>query len=455
MRISTSMLTKISLDAMLNQQAALSNTQLQVTTGQRIISPSDDPYGSSRSLDLQESISLNEQYQVNAGYAKNRLNLEESSLTGVGNAIQRVRELMVVANNDSQTPESRGFIREEINQLLDQVLALSNSTDSNGEYIFAGYQGKTKPFAVDGAGNYSYFGDKGSRLLKMSSSTSVAMGDSGEGTFLTIKNGNGTFQTRDHTTNTGTAIVDPGTVYGTYVPDNYQVKFIPPATGDLRDPLEYYVLDGQGDVIVPAAYVGSAEGAYLTDVQNRVPASAGVQYQEGAVIQGLDTLGIKISIAGKPAISTTPVLSETSMWPVANGPYPALTGGDGFDINPSKFQSLFATVKSFSDTLASNQGSETELTKFHNSVNRSLIDLDQAMGRVLDVRSRIGARLNTVDKQIEINESFSLQMNETLSSIQDLDYAEAITRMNLQLTGLQAAQNAYTKIQDLSLFNYI
>ena len=431
----------------------LSDTQLQVTTGKQILSPSDNPYGSARSLDLQESIGLNDQYQTNAGYAQNRLTLEESSLVGVGNAIQRIRELMIYANNDSQTSESRRFIKEEVDQLLDQVLSLSNATDSNGEYIFAGYQGKTKPFAVDGAGNYSYFGDKGARLLKMSGSTSVAMGDSGEGTFLSIKNGNGTFKTNDFATNTGTAIIDPGTVFGTYVPDNYQVKFIPPQSGDLKDPLEYYVLDGLGDIIVPAANAGNTEAAYLAGVTARV--NVGIPYQEGAVIQGLDTLGIKISIAGTPVINTNPPISETSPFPPASGPYVAVNPGDGFDVNPSKFQSLFATVKNFSDTLASQQGSDTDLTKFHNSMNRVLVDMDQSLGRILDVRSRIGARLNTVDKQMEINESFSLQMKETLSSIQDLDYAEAITRMNLQLTGLQAAQNAYTKIQDLSLFNYI
>lgn len=454
MRISTSLLTKISLDAMLNQQAKLSETQLQVTTGKQIISPSDNPYGSARSLDLQESISLNEQYQVNAGYAQNRLTLEESSLVGVGNAIQRIRELMVYANNDSQTAESRRFIKEEVDQLLEQVLSLSNSADSNGEYIFAGYQGKTKPFAVDGSGNFSYFGDKGARLLKMSGSTSVAMGDSGEGTFLSIKNGNGTFQTMDLATNTGTAIIDPGSVFGTYVADNYQLKFIPPQTGDLRDPLEYYVLDGQGDVIVPAAYVGVPEATYLTDVQNRVPASAGIAYQEGAVIQGLDTLGVKVSISGTPQINTNPPLVEGVPFPPPTV-YVAVNPGDGFDITPSNFQSLFATVKNFSDTLISDQSSDAAITKFHNAINRTLVDMDQSFGRILEVRSRIGARLNTVEKQMEINESFSLQMNETLSSIQDLDYAEAITRMNLQLTGLQAAQSAYTKIQDLSLFNYI
>jgi len=132
-----------------------------------------------------------------------------------------------------------------------------------------------------------------------------------------------------------------------------------------------------------------------------------------------------------------------------------LDQNDGFVIDPSNNQSLFETVKNFSDTLVSTQNTAEDLAHFHNAMNRTLVDIDQAVGRVLEIRARIGARLNTVEKQLNINESFSLQMNSTLSSIQDLDYSEAITRLNLQLTGLQAAQNAYTKIQGLSLFNYL
>jgi len=49
----------------------------------------------------------------------------------------------------------------------------------------------------------------------------------------------------------------------------------------------------------------------------------------------------------------------------------------------------------------------------------------------------------------------TLQSQKTLSGIQDLDYAEAISRLNLQMVGLQASQQAFTRIQNLSLFNYL
>jgi len=432
MRVSTSLLAKVALDTMLDQQKMLSETQLQISTGRKILSPSDDPYGSARSLDLVQTIHVNEQYIANSGQAQNRLILEEGALEGVGNALQRVRELMVAANSDSQTPESREFISKEIVQVLEQVLALSNSVDSNGEFIFAGYQGKTKPFEATGTGTFNYFGDDGQRYLKVGSATTIALGDSGEHTFLNIKNGNGTFQTRENAANQGTGIIDPGTVFGTYVADNYKVGFIPSTSGVFNAPVEYYVLDGQNNIIVPAAQAGITEAAFTGG------GFSGIPYEEGAVIQGLDQLGVKTSISGAPTAETGPPLRQ-----------------DTFAITPSNNQSIFASVQNFVNTLLSPQNGSADLAHFHNAMNRAIVDMDEGIGRILEVRSNIGARLNTVDKQLEINESFTLQLNATLSEIQDLDYAEAITRLNGQLMGLEAAQNSYSRIQGLSLFDYL
>ena len=73
----------------------------------------------------------------------------------------------------------------------------------------------------------------------------------------------------------------------------------------------------------------------------------------------------------------------------------------------------------------------------------------------ISARPGMGLVVGQVDSQRELNDSFDLQLQETLSEIQDLDYAEAISRLNLELTALQAAQQAYVKVQGLSLFNYL
>ena len=85
----------------------------------------------------------------------------------------------------------------------------------------------------------------------------------------------------------------------------------------------------------------------------------------------------------------------------------------------------------------------------------TITDLDAAMDQILATRSDIGARLNAVETQQDINDAFILNMETTLSDIQDLDYDEAVTRFNLEQAGLEAAQQSFLRIQGLSLFDYL
>jgi flagellar hook-associated protein 3 FlgL len=85
----------------------------------------------------------------------------------------------------------------------------------------------------------------------------------------------------------------------------------------------------------------------------------------------------------------------------------------------------------------------------------ALTDIDSALAQLLTTHARIGARMNAIDEQNAANEAFELALAEARSTLEDLDYAEAISRFNQQLTALQASQQAFIKVQDLSLFNYL
>lgn len=83
-----------------------------------------------------------------------------------------------------------------------------------------------------------------------------------------------------------------------------------------------------------------------------------------------------------------------------------------------------------------------------------LTDLDNAMGRILETRASVGARMNAIEEQKTANASFSVAVEQVRSTLEDLDYAEAISRFNQQLAALQASQQSFLKIQGLSLFDY-
>lgn len=468
MRVSNTLMSLFSLNAMLRQQSDLSHTQLQISTGQRLLAPADDPYGSSRAINLDEAVKINVQFTVNAEYAQTRLSIAEGTLDNVSEGIQRVRELAVYGNNASQTSESRRSIAEEIKKLLDQFIDLANTADPNKEYLFAGYQGKTKPFGVTTGGGFNYFGDDGQRELKIGTSTHVEVSDAGDDVFMSIKNGNGVYQTNENVANTGTGIIDPGSVVNTYIPDTFTVKFIELPSGGPEPDRQYYVVNSAGNVVVfnnggtdvyydPATSLYSDGSAVITEAAllaniSTVATAVGVRYQEGNQLFGIDQYGIQTAITGVPAGQ-----QYTSASTPPAPPYTAVAGStpDTFVIQPSQNQSLFQTVKNLVDALESNQASPSDKAHMNNAINRVIIDLDQNMGRIIDVRSRIGARLNILDRQRATNESFNLQMNTTLSEIRDLDYASAVTKLNLQMNGLTAAQQTYSKIQGLSLFNYL
>lgn len=107
-------------------------------------------------------------------------------------------------------------------------------------------------------------------------------------------------------------------------------------------------------------------------------------------------------------------------------------------------QNIFTTIYNFASDLEANTPNSDILT-----------DLDTALDSVFSTRAKIGARINAVDSQHQINEQFETQTKAVLSDVEDLDYADAVGRLNLELAGLQAAQQAFQRIQNLSLFSVL
>lgn len=186
MRVSTKLLHQQGVDTLLQNQYKVSRTQLQLSTGNRILSPSEDPSGARKVLDLREVIANYEQYDRNMDALVGRLTIEENALRSSTDLLQRARELAVQGLNDSLGDAERDNIALEVRQILDQMLAVANSKDSNGEFVFAGFQSQTQPFVDGGSGTYTYNGDQGQRNLQVSPTRQVALGDSGQDVFMNI-----------------------------------------------------------------------------------------------------------------------------------------------------------------------------------------------------------------------------------------------------------------------------
>lgn len=133
-----------------------------------------------------------------------------------------------------------------------------------------------------------------------------------------------------------------------------------------------------------------------------------------------------------------------------------LRGSDNGNIASSDPMSVFAIVKELETVLSTNAGSPTATAEsFHESMSRTISNIDVALGQIVDAQAAIGARLNATESQENVNEDYLVQLATTISDTQDLDYTEAISRLEQEQIGLQASQQTFTKIQGLSLFNFL
>jgi flagellar hook-associated protein 3 FlgL len=89
------------------------------------------------------------------------------------------------------------------------------------------------------------------------------------------------------------------------------------------------------------------------------------------------------------------------------------------------------------------------------AIQRGISEIDTLQQGLSNATAKVGTDLNVVDAQNNVLDEITLRLKSTMSDIQDLDYTEAITRMNKDSLALEAAQSSFAKISKLSLFNYI
>ncbi|ANE56924.1 flagellar hook-associated protein FlgL [Methylomonas sp. DH-1] len=159
----------------------------------------------------------------------------------------------------------------------------------------------------------------------------------------------------------------------------------------------------------------------------------------------------------RPAFTDTPDYAyqgDANQRQIAIGPNRLVTDGDPGEAVFGTIQLAPLSAGSIDNVLQAVAQLSSDLKS--NTPNKlSLDDLDRALVRFDNVRAAAGARLNALDDQENLNADYILDNKATASDIGDLDYAEALSKFNQQQIALQAAQHAFTKVQNLSLFNYI
>lgn len=386
------------LTAINQLESNLSTTQNQISSGKAFTTASQNPVAAGLVTGYNQALAQSQQYDTNSSSAQGSLNTEDSALTQVQSALQSLRDLALEANSGTESSQGLSAIATQAAQIQSSLLGLANTQDGSGNYIFGGYSTQTQPFTLTATGA-TYNGDQGQRQVQIAAGQTVVVGDNGDLLFNQVKTGNGTFVASAAAANTGTGVVGATTVSdpAAYTGGTYAINFTAANA--------YQVVDTATNAVVTS-------GTY-------------------AAGQTIAFSGVQVTLSGQPA------------------------AGDSFSVAPSSNQSLFTSVQNLVTALQSPGSGGTAAAQLNNSINSAINNIDQALSQTQTVQSSVGARLNSITTQQSVAGDQQVQLQQSISTLQSLDYASAITSLDSQNTTLSAAMQAFTLTQGLSLFKFI
>jgi flagellar hook-associated protein 3 FlgL len=384
--------------ATINQlESSIASNQNDISSGLSFTTASENPVGAGLVSGYNQVLAQSQQYTSNGNSAQSSLNIEDNAITQLQNQLQSVRSLALEANNGTESQQDLSAIATQVSQIQQSLLSLANTQDGAGNYIFGGFATATQPFSLS-AGGATYSGDQGQRQVQIGAAQTIVVGDNGDLVFNQIKNGNGTVNVTAAAGNTGTGILGATTVSNptAYTGGSYTIEFTAPNA--------YKVVSSAGATVTSGTYASG---------------------------QAISFAGLEVTLSGQPA------------------------AGDNFDVAPSSYQSLFATVQNLATALGQGNATPAAQTQLNNSIAGAVNGIDQALQHLQTVQSSVGARLNSITAQQSVATTQQTQLQQSITSIQGLDYASAITTLDSQNTTLSAAMQAFTQTQGLSLFKYL
>ena len=305
MKISSNQYYEVLTKQLAKQQESIGELQTQLATGKKTAVPSSDIDSSLEGLSIKSVLQRQSAYETNLSYVKDRLTIEESVVTSFQDYVYRLKDLAITASSGTFSDEDIGFMKAEAEGVLEELISLSNSRDSQNSYLFSGTATNVQPFQKQADGSIAYKGNS---------------------------------------------------------------------------------------------------------------AELNVQVDSGYEVQ-INSSGINLV-----------------------GQVERITGGN------SKNLDIFAVTKDFIAALGTNTKTD---------ISRSIDEFDELGNQVGGQISNLGIRQNLLEERLEIIEEKKTVYEQLLSNIEDTDYSEAITSLSSDMLALEAAQNTFAKVTQMSLFNFL
>lgn len=395
MRVPTLHTAQRSFDGIEARLSRQSQIQDQLGTGLRVSRPGDDPLAAAQAELARSRLARLSQDQRATSLAGSLLATAEGALGQGVNLLQGAREALVAAGNGSYSAAERQALALQLRATREQLLDLANSDDGTGGRVFAGQGSTSDPFT-----GLTPQQDAPSGTQRIGEAGRYAATVDGRAAFINLAQGNGLFVTASAPGNAGSGWIGAGSVTDANQLTGHAYRI---EIGGAPGSLSYTVLDLTAGTTAVAAAPLPADGTLVVD-------------------------GQRVKIGGTPAVA------------------------DSFTLGPAGRQSVFKTLD---DAIATLESASLPPGAYAERLERAQASLDRALEGMSLLRSQVGAELQRVDQATQANEEQALGVETRRSQLQDLDFAKAISELQNNQTGLEAALKAYATVGKTSLFQML
>ena len=389
------------------QSGRINELQAKISTGEKLLSPSEEPQRAALINQLESTASQISTYQKNLDKVDGRLSIEEAILTSVDNIMGRIRDLSLAAASGTYSAGDKAIVVQEMRGLRDELLSLANSQDSGGNYIFAGTKVTTVPYQENAAGEVSYYGDSSSAVVSTGPNSNVKLNRPGSEVF--------------------SKVTDGGVDYSFF---------------DVLDGMANALMGTAKQETVSAAFSTSATQLNSGDVFN-LEVSVGKTTPVDTIInvatdtpEGIVT-AINESSTGLTAKLVKDDITSDEVRIYIEGP----TGEEGvFTISTAAIVPATSPNITFTN---------------NDAIQRGIGRVSESKNLATDALVGIGVSMSVVNEKKDVNEERDLAVKKLISSEKDLDYALAVTELSSEIIALEALQSSFAKISQMSLFDYL
>ena len=427
MQVSTKLLNQQQVRQFSKINDKIADVQERVSTGKSILRASDDPVAAVNLSVAKEQSLLLGQFERNIASAENKLNMTDLTLQETVNVLTRFSELITMARNGALNEEGHLAISTEMRQLKEVLLGLANTTDANGQGIFSGFNGVGRPFEMKVDGSVEYLGNRGQNSLAISENMSISTNIDGGSAFMRIDTEGGRrslFDIVDLTINA----VETASAFSPKANANNRANVY----FELPSRMEEWSLELSGSIGSKTITASINEGGRqnMVDAINAATAETGTAASlnaDGTSITLLDDMNGDITIKNIQIEGINSALDQVVS-------YIEFTGIDGAGVATTKPQ---------------------KMTDADQLVSSSIGNMQKAIDNLSLQRAYVGGQLSKAATQIDVVGARKLAVDRDVSRLGDADLAALITDLQAQLTNLNAAQSAFAKIGQQSLFDYI